>query len=203
MKKNEEKILKYFSGSLNEKERTEFEKELSFSKELNNEFMFLKSQIDFLKIDNEIPLDERYFANLLPRMKSRMEKRNFSYLSKKIYYIAPTLAAVTVLLFFIIKPSAVLESQYNTLENEVVNNISDKEVSQKYLYEIEGDPASVDLTFRDENLNSDITEDIDINNGALISLIEKNYSDDYSTLNKLSDKELEVIANNLNLIKIK
>jgi ABC-type microcin C transport system permease subunit YejB len=132
-----------------------------------------------------------------------MEKRNFSYLSKKIYYIAPTLAAVTVLLFFIIKPSAVLESQYNTLENEVVNNISDKEVSQKYLYEIEGDPASVDLTFRDENLNSDITEDIDINNGALISLIEKNYSDDYSTLNKLSDKELEVIANNLNLIKIK
>jgi len=203
MKKNEERILKYLSDSLNEKERTEFEKEISLSKELHDEFMFMKSQIDSLKLDHEIPLDERYFANLLPRIKNRLEKRNFAYYSKRIYYIAPTLAAVVVLLMFILKPSALPENQYKTLANEIVNNISDQEVSQKYFYEIESDPASIELTFKEENLNSDLTADVDVNNDELISLIEKNYSDDYSTLSKLSDNELEVIANNLNLIKIK
>jgi hypothetical protein len=203
MKTNEEKILKYFSGLMNEIERTDFEKELSLSKELHDEFMYLKSQIDFLKLDHEIPLDERYFANMLPLMRKHMEKRDTAYYLKRIYYVAPTLAAVMVLLMFILKPSAVPENQYNTLANEVVNNISDREVSQKYLYEIEGDPASIELTFREVNLNSELTADADVNNDELTSLIEKNYSEDYSTLSKLSDKELEVIANNLNLIKIK
>ena len=203
MKTNEEKILKYLSGLLGENERTDFEKELSLSKELHDEFMYLKSRIDFLKLDHEIPLDERYFANMLPLMRKRMEKRDTAYYLKRIYYVAPTLAAVVVLLMFILKPSAVPENQYNTLANEVVNNISDREVSQKYLYEIEGDPASIELTFREVNLNSELTADADVNNKELMSLIEKNYSEDYSTLSKLSDKELEVIANNLNLIKIK
>jgi hypothetical protein len=203
MKKNEEIILKYFSDSLNEKERIEFEKELSLSKELNDEFTVFKNRIDLLKFDYDIPLDERYFANLLPRMRIRIEKRKFSYYSKKIYYLAPTLTAVVVLLLFLIKPSTVPENQYKTLANEVVNNISDREVSQKCLYEIESDPASVELTFHDVNLNPDITSDAGINNEELVSLMKKNYSDDYSTLSKLSDKELEVIADNLNLIKIK
>jgi len=203
MKKNEERILKYLSDSLNEKEKAEFENELTLSKELNCEFLLLKEKIDSLKFENEIPVDERYFANLLPRVRNRMKKKNFSYYSKRIYYIAPTLAAVAVLLLFIMKPSTITENQYYTLANEVVNNISDKEVSQKYLYEIEDDPASVELTFNDENINSEIASDADLNNKELISLIEKNYSEDYSTLNKLSDKELEVIANNLNMIKIK
>jgi hypothetical protein len=203
MKKNEERILKYFSDLLNEKEKTQFENELKFSEELNNEFLLMKEQIDSLKFGNGISVDERYFANLLPRVRNRMEKKNFTFYSKKIYYIAPTLTAIAVLLLFFMKPSAVIENQYNTLANEVVNNISDKEVSQKYLYEIEGDPASVELSFNNENINSDITSGTDLNHKELISLMEKNYSDDYSTLNKLSDKELEVIANNLNMIKIK
>ena len=76
MKTNEEKILKYLSGLLGENERTDFEKELSLSKELHDEFMYLKSRIDFLKLDHEIPLDERYFANMLPLMRKRMEKRD-------------------------------------------------------------------------------------------------------------------------------
>ena len=104
MKTNEEKILKYFSDSLNEKERTEFEKELFLSKELNDEFIYLKSRIDFLKLDHETPLDERYFANLLPLIRKRMEKRSVAYYFKRIYYVAPTLAAVVVLLMFILKP---------------------------------------------------------------------------------------------------
>jgi hypothetical protein len=203
MKTNEEKILKYFSGLMNEIERTDFEKELSLSKELHDEFIYLKSRIDFLKLDHEIQLDERYFANMLPLMRKRIEKRSAASYFKRIYYVAPTLAAVVVLLMFILKPSAIPENQYNTLANEVVNNISDREVSQKYLYEIEGDPASIELTFREVNLNSELTADADVNNDELMSLIEKNYSEDYSTLSKLSDKELEVIANNLNLIKIK
>ena len=203
MKTNKEKILKYLSGLLSENERTDFEKELSLSKELHDEFVYLTSRIDFLKLDHEIPLDERYFANMLPLMRKRMEKRDTAYYLKRIYYVAPTLAAVVVLLMFILKPSTVPENQYNTLANEVVNNISDQEVSQKYLYEIEGDPASIELTFREVNLNSELTADADVSNDELMSLIEKNYSEDYSTLSKLSDKELEVIANNLNLIKIK
>jgi hypothetical protein len=203
MKKNEERILKYLSDLLNEKERAELEKEFSNSKELHDEFMFLKNQIDSLKIDNEMSVDERYFANLLPRMRTRIEKRDFAYYSKRIYYIAPTLAAVVVLLLFILHPSNVPDIQYNTLAGEVVNNITDQEVSQKYLYEIESDPASIELTFHDMNLNSEIASDADLNNEELVSLMKKNYSDDYSTLNKLTDKELEVIANNLNLIKIK
>jgi hypothetical protein len=203
MKKNEERILRYFSDSMNKNEKSEFENELSLSKELHDEFLSLKERIDTFILKDEIPLDERYFANLLPRVKQRMEKRKMVFFPKKIYFMAPTLPAVIVLLLFIIKPSNTPENQYNTLANEVVNNISDQEVSQKYLYEIESDPASIELTFHEENLNSDLTEDADFNNDELKSLMIKNYSDDYSTLSKLSDKELEVIANNLDLIKIK
>ncbi len=67
--KNNDTILKYLSGLLDEKEKSDFEKELTENPELKNEYDRISKNLDDLKITPVI--DNAYFANLEQKVKSK------------------------------------------------------------------------------------------------------------------------------------
>ena len=198
MKNNEDRILKYLSELMDVNERTEFEKELSSSAALSNDFDALKNKINEAVMTETIAVDERYFTNHLPRIHKRMGKRNKLLSWKTVYYAVPTAAAVLVFTLLMVNPKPNFDESYKDLANVVVNNFSDQQVSDKYFTELESNPADDILTQSSDELNIRIPSDLEINNESYTRLIDNPVADDYSTLSRLSDKELEVIYEKLN-----
>jgi hypothetical protein len=198
MKNNDDRILKYLSELMDVNERAEFEKELSSSGKLSNDFDAFKNQINVAVMPETITVDERYFTNLLPRIHKRMEKRNRLLSWKTVYYFVPTAAAVLVFTLLMVNPKTNFDANYKDLANEVVNNFSDKEVSDKYFTELESNPADAILTQSNDELNIQIPSDLEISSESYIRLIDNPVTEDYSTLSRLSDKELEIVYEKLN-----
>ncbi|MFC2083977.1 hypothetical protein ACFLS9_02880 [Bacteroidota bacterium] len=72
-------ILKYLADLLDEGEKIEFEKRLEESPELAKRMEELKSSLDGLKQISQTAGDSKYFVNLLPRIRERIEEKKTSY----------------------------------------------------------------------------------------------------------------------------
>ena len=96
MKRNDE-ILRYLSDLMSGGEKEKFESELSSSEELRAEFELLKSRLEGLKNVSEISSDSPYFQNLLPRVRTRIEKKKKLKWIPRLAYIVPTATAVILL----------------------------------------------------------------------------------------------------------
>lgn len=198
MKKNDERILKYLSELMDENERLDFEKELMSSTELANDLVSINSRLEKATLPKIIDVDERYFANLVPRIHEQLRKKRKNIFWKSAYYLTPTAAAVVVLFIFLFTSKTELETQYKDLAYEVVSNFSDHEVSEKYFTELESNPADIVLTADTDELSFQIPSEVEINTELYTRLIDNPVSEDYRTLNGLSEKELEVVYEKLN-----
>jgi len=198
MKKNNEKIMKYISAQMNETERSAFENELAESKQLQLELSEIKNRLTGLNVYNDLNVEETYFTNLLPRVHERLRKKKRFWKLESIYYLVPSTAAVVVLFFFIFNSKKGFETQYKDIANEIANNITDQEVSDKYLSEIETEPLVALVPQNNDELNLQIPSDLDAGAESFSALIDNPIADDFSTLRRLSNKDLEVINKNLN-----
>ncbi len=173
-----------------------FDKELSESKEVKAELELVKARLSDLKSTSQIELDERYFANLLPRMFNKLETKKKLWKISRLYYLVPTAAAVFVL--FLLLPSAKnnFEIQYGDLTTEVINNISDKDVSENYLTELDNYPWSAMLSGNDE-IALNLPSDLNLDNESFSKLVDNTDREEYTSLHNLSDSELENIYNKL------
>lgn len=196
MKNNNDKILNYLSGRMTGEENHLFDKELSESKEVKAELELVKARLSDLKSTSQIELDERYFANLLPRMFNKLETKKKLWKISRLYYLVPTAAAVFVL--FLLLPSAKnnFEIQYGDLTTEVINNISDKDVSENYLTELDNYPWSAMLSGNDE-IALNLPSDLNLDNESFSKLVDNTDREEYTSLHNLSDSELENIYNKL------
>ena len=202
MKTNEDKILRYLSELMTEDERAEFEKEISVPSDLKEEFESINRTLSDLKF-SEADLDERYFAALLPRLRSKLNRFTEPSFLKKIYYLVPTFAAAIVGLMFLFKPVYNFDYHYQQLANQVVNNLSDREVSQKFLDDSEADPITLDPSDNDNDLSSLVPTSVELNDEIASKYLNSSVIEEYSTIHGLSDNELQHIADNLNSIKVK
>jgi len=198
MKKNDEKILKYISDSMNETERTSFESELEHSEDLRTDLDEVRAKLGEIIIPRDIEADERYFANILPRVMERLEEKKNFFSWKIAYYLTPTAAAVVVLSLFLFNSKTEFDLQYKELANAVVNNFSDQEVSDNYFAGLESNPADLIFTALQEDLNIQLPSELEINSDSYGRLIDNPVSEDYRTFRGLSDNELEIIYNELN-----
>jgi hypothetical protein len=198
MKKNDERILKYLSDLMDEGERLDFEKELASSDELKSGLDSVSNQLDEVSYPKAIEADERYFANLLPRVRERLDKKKKLISWKSVYYLTSTAAAVVILSIFLFSSKTEFKTQYKDLANEVVNNFSDQEVSEKYFAELESNLADIIMTTSSERLNLKIPSEVEINGESYTRLIGSTVSEDYRTLSDLSDRELEIVYEKLN-----
>lgn len=202
MKTNNEILLKYLADALDENEKTAFESKLSKSNELQGRLFRLKNQIDDLNVGAEI-LDERYFSNLLPKVRERLEKKGKSKLAGKIYYLVPYTAAAIIGLLFLFKPTYNFDNEYKDLAGKVVNNMTDKDVATKYFDEIDSDPVALETTGDDNSLASILPTNIDVNNESASQILNGTVLDEYGTLYGYSDDQLKTIAANLDKLNIK
>lgn len=200
MKKNKEKILKYLSHLMKDDERILFEKELSLSSELKNEFDEINHQLDELKFKDHPQMNDLYFANLIPKINQKLEKRSKAKKYAGLYYLAPTLSVVLIIFLFLFNSKKAFEDQYKEMANEVVSNLSNQEVSDNYLKEMEKDPIETVLVVNKDDFNVQLPSNIKIENDSYIRLIGNPITEEYSTFEKLSDSQLEKVFNKLNLV---
>ena len=198
MKTNKEKILKYISGQLTQEELIIFEEELKSSDQLKLDYDNIKLQLVDLSIRKEFETNEIYFANLLPRVYQRIDKKKKFRKFGRIYYLVPTVSAVVVLFLFLFNTKTNYDTGYKELANEVVNNLSDQEVSDKYLTELETDPANYVLNQNNDELNVQIPSDLELNSDSYTRLIGNPLENEYSTLRNLSENDLETVYKKLN-----
>ena len=202
MKTNEDKILRYLSELMTEDERAEFEKEISVSSALKEEFDSINQTLADLKFP-EADIDERYFVGLLPNVRSKLHRLTEPSFLKKIYYLVPTFATAIVGLMFLFKPVYNFDYHYQQLANQVVNNLSDQEVSRKFLDENDTDPITIDPSDNDNDLSSLVPSSVELNDEIASKYLNSSVIEDYTTIHGLSENELQHIADNLNSINVK
>lgn len=198
MKTNEERILKYISGQLTKEELFKFEEELKKSDHLKKDYKNIKLQIDDFSKIKDSEANEIYFTNLLPKVYQKIDKKKKFWKLGGVYYLVPTVSAVVVLFLFILNNKTTNDTGYKDLANEVVNNISDQEVSDKYLSELETDPANYVSNQNNDELNVQIPSDLELNSDSYTRLIGNPLANEYSTLRNLSDNDLETVYQKLN-----
>lgn len=132
MKNNNELILKYLSGLLNEKEIIAFDERLKTDQKFNEEFENTRRTIDGFQLDQSMA-NEQYFVNLIPKLRERIDKQRKFFNLKKLYVVAPALTIILAIIIFYPRSSNDFHSQYKELAEIVANNITDNEVSEKYL----------------------------------------------------------------------
>lgn len=95
---NKERILKYLSGMMSPEEISRFESELKISASLNAELENIRTRLKSLNPDTEESKGHTYFANLIPRMRERIEHKKSKRYSVLKYAVPVFLAALIYIL---------------------------------------------------------------------------------------------------------
>jgi hypothetical protein len=125
MKRNDD-ILRYLSDFMSEKEKLEFEKELSFSEELRNQVAQKKSILEKMNALTDIKEDSPYFQNLLPRVRAKIEKKKSTVWVPRWAYLLVSTTAVILIVVNI--------SRFGTgIENGSKKTIQEKQAEPVYI----------------------------------------------------------------------
>ena len=198
MEKINEKVLKYLSGMMTEKEIEKFEEEIRLDNTLSNELEGFKGKLKEISLPADIQLDERYFISMLPRMKEKLDSKKRNSLSKRISYAIPVMIIIIAIIFF---PSNKenTEEAYKLLTEEVINNIDNEEVAGKYL----------DYTLMQNLSYTSLNGEIDASIPSIIetpndysNMNNYEYYNEYSSYENFSDEELEKAYNYLSMLTL-
>lgn len=191
MHTNSEKILRYLSQLMDEKEKNEFELEINTNTQLSNEFDLLKAKLNELNVSN-VEFDERYFNALLPKIKNRIEKPAKSKLLPRLAYGLPTLAVVILSGIIFIKSGISTNNGVAEISTEIVNNIDNEIVSSKYISEFDLYVNGIYDYINDKSDYKEIDYDESTRNKILAVY---DYPVDYElySLEKLTKEELQSI----------
>lgn len=202
MKRNDELVLKYLSDLMSKEEKLNFENELKSSAGLSVLVQTYKSKMDSLRYD-EVELDSTYLANILPRVRERIDKdkRSFSFFHRKIFYAIPT-TAVAVLAFILFYTPVNQSVKLNEAAIEVVNQMNEAEVIQSYLSDVDTNPEEYIAYEKTDEFNIQLPEG-ELNFDALEKAYTQFSNSEYESISSLSNTELDLIANNINTVKIK
>ncbi len=94
---NIELFIKYEDDILSKEEKARFEKMLEESNDFQKEYNLYKEK--HASLSNNMDVDEQYFVNLLPNVRSRMDKQKLYRPFKKIVYAFPVILLAVFLTF--------------------------------------------------------------------------------------------------------
>lgn len=202
MKKINDEILKYLSEMMSDTERREFENKLNTSAELKKQLDEAEQMLNNLTAVNDTAVNEQYFANLLPRARMKMEKKKKIGIVKKISLAVPVLASA-VILFFLFSPEKVrvIEDQPQVLVNNVLENVSDKEIAEQVINDVYFESSMMYGESSELLSETELPENITVSKDKLFSVVDLAYTD-YSTLQNLSDEDFNEIYQKLSMITL-
>lgn len=97
--KTDERIILYVDGQMNEDEKASFEKEINNSTDLTDEINKYKKFLSNISDIKNVPVDNEYFVQMIPKFRGRLELQRKLKLLPKLVFSVTTIAAV--LIFFI------------------------------------------------------------------------------------------------------
>lgn len=193
--KNDERIIKYLDGELEEEEKALFEKDLSRSETLRNELAAYKKVLTAFDEQKLFDTESMYFTNLVPAIREKLGQRETINTFRKLGY-----AAAFILLFvagyFIFQSLFISSSEQIITIEELADNMTDTELDEMIDYLVEGDETEL----FDEDLYN--FEEDDLENIIYVSTYETKLAiiSDFGINNFLSDipeTEKEEIYNEL------
>lgn len=202
MKKINDEILKYLSDMMDDREKREFENKLNTSAELKKQLDEAEQMLNNLSAVNDTAVNEQYFTNLLPRARMKMEKKKKIGIVKKISFAVPVLASA-VMLFFLFSPEKVrvIEDQPQVLVNNVLENVSDKEIAEQVVNDVYFESSMMYGESSELLSETELPENITVSKDKLFSVVDLAYTD-YTTLQNLSDEDFNEIYQKLSMITL-
>lgn len=195
MEKNKERILRYISGMMEGEELSAFEKELEQSEEIKSELLGIKFSLDEMNFDTG-QADERYFANLLPRVREKVERKSIWTKIPKLAYAAPTLVIILIIGIFSLKRESSNELSVKSIVQEIAKNMDDERVTNKYLAELELDLNQNDDQNQVNNANPVLNLD-DAAKQKLLNYYDNPITEDITNVKNLSDDDIKYIYNKI------
>lgn len=190
MNTNRERIIQYIAELMNESEKESFSRELENSEEL-------KAQYDSVKLDLEkfsigkIEADERYFSNLLPSVRSKVEKPVKNKLLPRLAFAVPTLIVVFIAVL-LIQPKYNSSSSNLEIVNEIIENLDDEIISSKYISDLELDVSRYYKTFASNTETSEVEFD-ELTKNRILTVYDYPLNDELLSAQSLTKEELENI----------
>ena len=191
MNTNSERILRYLSELMTEKEKSKFKEELLADSILADEFNQQKTKLENLSVVN-VEADERYFNNLIPNVRSRMEKPAKAKLLPRLAFGLPTLIVVVIIGIVFLKPGFNSTNGNTDIVNEIIENIDDEIVSSKYISDLDLDINTTYKTLNEKSENVEIVYDEQTKN-KILSIYDYPLSDELLSVQSLSKEELTSI----------
>lgn len=190
MNRNRERIIQYISELMNESERESFSRELENSEELKAQFDSVKSDLEKLSF-GMVDADERYFSNLLPLVRRKLENPAKNKLLSRLAFAVPTLVVVVVALL-LIQPKYNSSSSNLEIVNEIIENLDDEIVSSKYISDLELDVSRYYKTFASNTENNKVVADESTKN-RILTVYDYPLNDELLSAQSLTKEELENI----------
>lgn len=191
MNANSERILRYLSELMDEKEKSEFEKELLADSVLSDEFNRLKSKLEKLSVGN-VEADERYFSSLIPKVRTRIDKPAKTKLLPRLAFGLPTLVVMIIVSVVFLKSGSNSNNGNSDIVNEIIENIDDEIVSSKYISDLDLDVNTTYKTLNEKSENGEIIYDEQTKN-KILAIYDYPLSDELLSVQNLTKEDLTSI----------
>lgn len=191
MNANSERILRYLSELMDDKEKFEFEKELKANSVLTDEFDHLKSTLDDFSTAN-IEVDERYFNNLIPSVRNKMEAPARTKMLPRLAFGFPTFIVMIIVSVVFFKSGSDSRNGNADIVNEIIGNLDNEIVSSKYISDLDLDVNTAYKTLNDKAENQEIFYDEQTKN-KILAVYDYPLSDELLSVQSLSKEELSSI----------
>lgn len=200
MKKIDDEILKFLSGSMKPDEVEKFNSKIKASVDFKNQLDEAKNILAELRTGS-IDTNEKYFVNLIPRMRERIEADKKHRLRKQLYYAVPVFAIALIVFLVYPRSNTAFENYYGELAQAVVNNIDDKDVSQKYLNDVSMEPAYA-AAVKSDDFTLGLEDAVNNIPSSYLNVIGYSNAETYQSLGNLSGDEIDNLCKELNDFKL-
>ena len=145
-------ILRYLDGTLEGEEKTLFESELKNSISLQKELAKYKLVFEEFSGYKEIPADDDYFRNMVPRFRSKLPGKLKRFPLQKVSFVSAAAVLVVMFLFLLLNRSDHISSITNNMDEHELTELWDKFSSDILPAEYSAD-ATTDSTINALYLN--------------------------------------------------
>ncbi|MCL5031249.1 MAG: hypothetical protein M1480_19775 [Bacteroidetes bacterium] len=197
--KTDERIILYLDGQMNEDEKASFEKEIISSLELTDELNTYKKFLSGISDIKNVPVDNEYFVQMIPKFRGRLELQRKLKLLPKLVFSVTTIAAVLIFFIFTFnKNNKNVSSAIPTTVSQTSTPSSYSELSSLSDQFNFSNMSSEELANSNAILDSLLIQELNLTPQSLNTISADNNNTDLNTLVQgINEKEADRIYNEI------
>ena len=186
-----DRILRYIEGNLDGEEKIRFEAELKNSPSLQNELSMLNNVLKGFSGYNEIPADDYYFRNMVPRFRSKLPGKLKRFPLQRVAFASAASLIIVMFLFLL------LNKTYQN--NNITENLNEHELTElwdKFSSDVLPYDYSADVTI-DSTINALYLNELNITPETESYYFADRRSDVNTIVKDINDEEADNIYNEI------